>query len=115
MNDEKWYDLKTKIQDKFKDHVESVDYEEKEDGIGNIIKTKIETLEFMSPLGEMQIIRKSRPKILDKKSHYHKGAGAAKVEYILSKEEMHHQIEIFKKDDTGEWVALELPPEKISF
>jgi len=63
----------------------------------------------------MKIIRKSRPKIIDKKSHYHKATGAAKIEYITSKEEFHYQLEIFKKDDTGDWVLIDLPPQKNIF
>lgn len=115
MNDDKWGDLKIKIADKFSDLKEVTDSEEREDDVGNKIKSKIETLEFLSPLGELRIIRTSRPKIIDKKSHYHKGAGAAKVEYVLSEDEKHHEIKVMVKEDTGAWKELELPAEKISF
>lgn len=115
MNDEKWGDLKIKLSDNFKDVKGSIETESREDDVGHEIKSKIETLEFTSPMGELRVVRTSRPKIVDKKTHFHKGAGAAKVEYVLSEGEMHHQIEVFKKDDMGEWVEMELPAEKLSF
>ncbi|MDD3679010.1 MAG: hypothetical protein PHT36_02065 [Patescibacteria group bacterium] len=115
MNNEKWGDLKIKIEDNFKDLVILKENEERKDDVGNTIKTDIETLEFTSPLGKIRIVRTSRPKIIEKKSHYHKGAGAAKIEYVLSEDEMHHEINIFKINDTGEWELLELPAEKFSF
>lgn len=115
MNDEKWGELKTKLEDNFGEIKRTTGEESREDDVGNEIKSKTETLEFNSPMGEIRIKRTSRPKIIDKKSHYHKGAGAAKVEYVLSEEETHHQIDIFKKDDTGEWAPMDLPAEKISF
>ena len=100
MNDEKWGDLKIKLNDKFKDVKESKETEDREDDVGHNITSTIETLEFTSPLGELKIVRTSRPKIIDKKSHYHKGAGVAKVEYILSEDEMHHEMKVYKKEDT---------------
>jgi hypothetical protein len=115
MNDEKWGDLKIKLNETFSDVKETKDKEAREDDVGHKIESTIETLEFTSPMGELKVVRTSRPKILDKKSHFHKGAGAAKVEYILSEDEMHHEIKIFKKDDTGEWQLMELPAEKLSF
>lgn len=115
MNDEKWGDLKIKIKDNFNDVKENIETESREDDVGKKINSTIETLEFTSPLGKLKIIRTTRPKIIDKKSHFHKGAGAANVEYILSEDEMHHSIEIYKKNETNDWELMELPAEKLSF
>jgi hypothetical protein len=115
MNDEKWGDLKIKLEDNFGDLTVTKENLERQDDIGNTIKSTEETLEFTSPLGKLRVVRTSRPKIVDKISHYHKGAGAAKVEYVLSEDEMHHEIRVFKKGSNEEWEPLELPAENLSF
>jgi hypothetical protein len=116
MTDEKWIDLKVKLKEKFGDVVESTRDDTGEDDMGHRIPAKIETLEFDSPLGHLRISRTTRPKIIDKKTYYHKGAGGAQVEYILSEDEYSHKIDVSKLDDiTGEYKPLELPPETFSF
>jgi hypothetical protein len=115
MSDEKWIDLKQKIKEKFGDFESHVEDTSREDDIGNKIPETTETVEFNSPLGELRLVRVSHPKIVDKKAHYHKGSGGAKVEFILSPDEMTHKLTIYKRDDMGEWRPLEVPAENLSF
>lgn len=116
MNDEKWQDLKEKIDNRFGGFEEETEELFLEDDIGNKIPQRIETLEFKSDMGELRIERISHPKIVDRKAHYHKGAGGADVEYITSEDEFTYKINVYKKDDvTGEWKGLDLPAERLNF
>ena len=116
MNDEKWSDLKEKIENRFggfDDYVEEVFIE---DDLGHRIPQKIESLEFKSDLGYLKIERTSHPKIVDRKAHYHKGAGGADVEYVTSEDEFTYKITVYKKDEvTGQWQTLDLPTERLNF
>jgi hypothetical protein len=115
MTDEKWIDLKVKLKEKFGGYEESITDEGGEDDMGHQIPAKVETLEFDSPLGHLRIARTTKPKILDKKTYYHKGAGGAQVEYILSNDEFTYRITVTKLDEvTGEWAALDLPADSFS-
>ena len=115
MNDERWGDLKEKLRNRFGQLKEDRHTEEHEDDVGHVSTTVFEALEFDSELGHLKIERVSRPKILDTKAHYHKGAGAAKVEYVVSDTEMSYKINVYKKDDAGGWQPLDLPTERLSF
>jgi hypothetical protein len=115
MTDEKWFDLKEKIKEKFGDYKESAEDTSREDDTGNKIPERTERIEFTSPLGEIRLERISHPKIIDKKAHYHKGSGGAKVEFILSPDEVTHKLNAYKKDEAGEWRTLEIPAENLSF
>jgi hypothetical protein len=115
MNDDKWLDLKVKLREKFGDVEETVEKESGEDDMGQSVPTTTETLQFDSPLGRLKMIRTTRPKILDKKTHYHKGAGGAQVEFILSDDEMTHKLEVFKLDEvTGDFLPLDIPADNFS-
>lgn len=116
MNDEKWSELKDSIREKSTDFSEKVEDASTEDDLGNKVKAKKEIVEFKVELGRIRIERTTRPTILEKKTHYHKGSGGAKVEYILSDSEVTHKIEIFKEDETsGNWQPLDVPTERLSF
>lgn len=115
MNDDRWFDLKEKLNSRFGEISEEITTEEREDDVGHKIQIKTEKLEFDSPLGHLKIERVSRPKIVDKIAHYHKGAGAAKVELVLSPDEMSRKIYVYKKDEVGDWQPLDLPTERLTF
>ncbi len=106
MNDEKWGDLLNKLNDKFNDVKRDVRKEDREDDVGHVITSTVETVEFTSPMGKIIIKRTTRPKIIDKKTHYNKYAGAGKIEYITSEEETTSLMEIFKKSETGDGKSL---------
>lgn len=117
MNDEKWDDLKENLREKFPDLKEKTEDASREDDMGNLVEGKKEIFEFKSELGEIRIERLTRPRIIDKKSHYNRTAmGKAQIEYILDPEEKTHKITVYKKDDiTGNWQPMELPTERLSF
>lgn len=115
MTDDAWADLKEKGKEKFSDFKEDREVLENEDDLGHKYETVVESLTFTSELGEIKVKRETRPKILDKKAHYHKGAGKASVEYVFSEDEKTSMVEIYKKDDvTGEWHPLDIPAESFS-
>lgn len=114
MNDERWEDLKEKLRERFGNlHIEN-HTESREDDVGHNITSETETLEFKSELGHLKIERVVRPKVLDKKAHYHH-AGVAKVEYVVSDTEKSYKINVYKKNEVGEWQPLDLPAERLSF
>lgn len=115
MNDDNWFDLKDKLRDRFGEVIGNISSETREDDVGHPLTTTTETLEFDSPMGRLKIERVSHPKIINKKAHYHKGAGVAKVELVLSEDEMSHRLNVYKKDEAGEWQTLDLPAERLNF
>lgn len=116
MNDEKWGDLKEKVSEKFGHFDLDVQNGILEDDLGHKFPQKTEVLEFKSPLGELRIERVSHPKILEKKAHYHKGAGGAKLEFIVDENEYSHKMTISKRDEvTGNWLPLDVPADRLSF
>lgn len=115
MNDERWQDLKDKIEQRFGEFKTEKREEILEDDLGNKVPQKVEGLVFDSPLGKLKIERTTHRKILDRKAHYHKGAGGADIEFVVSEDENTNKIAVFKKDEFGDWQAFDLPPEKISF
>lgn len=116
MNDEKWADLKEKIETRFGSFDDGVEELFLEDDLGHKIPQTVESLEFNSEMGRLRIERTSHPKILERKAHYTKGAGGADLEYVTSEDEMTHKVAVYKKDDvTGQWNPLDLPAERLSF
>ncbi len=114
MNDEKWAETKYKIAEKFHDFDENVEDDFLEDDLGNQIPQKTETLVFTSPMGKIKMIRVSHPKIVDRKAHYHKGAGGAKVELVTDETEKSYRFEAYLLKD-GEWEKMEVPAERLNF
>lgn len=116
MNDERWQDLKDKIEMKFGSFDSDTQELFIEDDLGHKIPQRIESLIFKSDLGELKIERTSHPKIIDRKAHYTKGAGGADVEYVTSEDEFSYKVTVYKKDEvTGQWGPLDLPAERLSF
>lgn len=116
MNDERWQELKDKIELKFGTFESEKDNTFLEDDLGHKVPQTVESLIFKSPLGEIKIERTKHPKIIDRKSHYHKGAGGSDIEFVVSEDEHSYRVAVYKKDEvTGEWTTLDLPPEKMSF
>lgn len=116
MNDERWQELKDKVDQRFGGFELETSEDYLEDDLGQKIPQKTESMVFESPLGKIRINRTAHPKIIDRKSHYHKGAGGSDIEYVVSEDEMSYKIVVFKKDEvTGDWEPFDLPPEKMSF
>lgn len=117
MKEETWSELKEKAREKFSDFKEEKREEVREDDVGNKINYSIEVLEFTSPLGKTKVERIVHPKIIDRKTHYHHGAGGAKaqVELITADDEFTSKIRVYKQDEFGEWEELKISPDKINF
>lgn len=59
-----------------------------------------DVLEFISPLGKLQVRFVKKPKVLDTKTTYSNRVGSdVKVEQVLSDEETVSHLEVFKWDD----------------
>jgi hypothetical protein len=115
MNDEKWQDLKEKISTRFGNLEIEVEKSEMQDDLGHSLPVTTESLIFDSPLGEIKISRESHAKIVDKKAHYHKGAGGADIEFVVDDTEKSNRLTVYKRDHLGNWELFELPPEKFNF
>ena len=116
MNDEKWQDLKDKVENRFGRFDEETREVSLEDDRGKQIPQRIETLEFTSDLGPLKIERISHPKIIDRIAHYHKGAGSADVELVTSEDEFTYKINVYKKNEvSGAWETFDLPAERLNF
>jgi hypothetical protein len=89
MNDEKWYDLVDRIEDK-------LEVEERTDEEGPH-RSLIETIIFHGPMGRMMLQRTSKPVVLERKIHFSKRAGdVADEEFVYSETEKSHRVQLFE-------------------
>jgi len=107
MNNEKWGDLKFRLEEKFPNL--EIKKEERETSMGMTeFVEQVESLEFPGPEGRMKIERISRPRVEDVKEHYHRRKSDAQAEYILSDEEMTHKMTIYRWNEPAQdWVEAE--------
>jgi len=107
MNDEKWGNLKFRLDEKFPDL--KIEKEERNASMGMTDFTEqVEALVFDGPLGKMKVERVSRPKVDDVKEHYHRRKSDAKTEYIFSGEEMTHRVTVYRWNEPAQdWVEAE--------
>lgn len=117
MNDEKWGNTISLIEEKFGVEERKTVPDNLEDNYGNVFEGTKETVIFKGPLGKIKLERIAHPLILDKKMHYHKGSGGtAEVEYQVSETEKTHRLIVFKQSpDTLEWEELDLPEGTMTF
>lgn len=117
MTEDKWYDLKENIREKFGILEEKNEPDIIEDDLGNQIKGEKETIVFNGPMGKMMLAKIKRPLIIDKKSHYHKTqAGKALTEFIVSDTESTIRVEAFTWNElTQDWEELDIKGDRISF
>ena len=108
MTDEKWFDLKDSIKEKFEileDKTEDlmIDTEEGQKKLGT---TNI--LISQTPMGKIKLERMNKPVVLDKKVQYHRKKEGSKVEYTYSDTEWTHRLEAYKWDnDDQEWQKID--------
>ena len=100
MNDEKWEQVATMIQEKFEisDH-----------GKQELDPGKMEYFEFDSPLGKTRIERIVKPKVIDRKMHTAARIGAeGREELIYSDTETIGYMKVYVwSDDTNQWQEAE--------
>lgn len=108
MTDEKWGDLVFMVEQKFGfDERYTEPYYEQGEAETRVKRGDTEVLVFTTPAGRMRLERISRPLVLDKKFHYHKGsAGSAQIEYVYSDTEKTHTLQAFREID-GEWQPVD--------
>ena len=92
MNLEKWGDIKEKIKSDFEVLDESVIKDEER-------FEETETIEFNGPMGKMKVQWITRPKVLDKKTHYSNRIGSSvSVDYVYSDDEVTHTFKVYKAE-----------------
>jgi hypothetical protein len=108
MTDEKWGDLIYMVENQFGfEERYSEPYLEQGEAETLVKRGDKEVIVFSTPQGRMRLERISRPLVVDKKFHYHKGsAGSAQIEYIYSDTEKTHSLEAFREVD-GEWQGVD--------
>ena len=70
---------------------------------------KAEILIFESPLGQMKIIRTTKPRVLETKTQFSNRAGSnVSVDKVYSEDEFVNDLEIYKWDDIeNDWVKAD--------
>lgn len=101
MNQEKWEELKARIQKQF--GIDGEGDEKSDDG------KEIKWLEFKNPQGKMRLEYITKPKFLDVKTIYSKRAGtsASVVKPVLSKEEKVQFLKAYREEN-GEWKRIQM-------
>ena len=117
MKTEKWYEIKEQIKERFEVLKEETEKDNIEDDTGKVYEGEREILIFNGLQGKMKLERVTHPLIIDKKMHYHKGAGGtAKVEYVVSSEDTSSKLNAYVWDEqVNDWKELELPGGTVRF
>ena len=108
MNDEKWFDLKDSIKEKFE-----ILEDKKEDLIIDTGKDQqklgtIDVLVCQTPMGKIKLERTNKPVVFDKKVQYHRRKEGSKIEYVYSDTEWTHRLEAYKwNDNDNEWQKID--------
>jgi hypothetical protein len=101
MNDEKWEELVTRIENKLK-------VIEKKTTTADEGRTTIERVIFEGPEGRMKLERVSKPLVVDKKFHYSRRIGSQQsVEYVYSPTDKVQRVQLFKWTG-GEWEEMKI-------
>ena len=65
-----------------------------------------EVLEFLGPVGQMRVVRVSKPMVESVDHHYsHRQGDTAKDKYNFSDTELTHKVHVYKEVD-GEWEEM---------
>jgi hypothetical protein len=117
MNDDKWNDLIDSLEAKFGKIERSITKKTDKSFSGQDIDTITEQVDFSSPMGNLRVMRVTRPKVLDKKVHYsHTSSSRGNTEYVYSEDEKSYQVKLFKKSEIGnEWNEIEVGSRGLPF
>jgi len=110
MNDDRWQNIISMVQEKFSPAEQSEeDIEIGEDEHNNPIKGKIDRIEFTGPLGKMKLERTTKPRVLDKQTLHSNRAGSdVRVNYKYSEDEVVQYMNAYKwSEDDDRWVQME--------
>jgi hypothetical protein len=101
MNDEKWDQLCERLEEQYPELNRYREQLEAENGGYR------EVLEFEGPVGQMRVVRVSKPAVVDVQHHYsHRQGATASTEYKFSDTEFTHKLHIYKEAD-GEWGEMD--------
>ncbi len=65
-------------------------------------------LEFTNQRGTFQVVRETKPVVLDKKMHYsHRQGDSARTEYTFSDKEFTHHVRFYKENLSGDFQELD--------
>ncbi|MBU1036689.1 hypothetical protein KKF32_01470 [Patescibacteria group bacterium] len=107
MHPDKWQEIKEKIKNSMEVLDERTESNEER-------KESTEIIEFKSPLGKMKLEWVTRPKLLDKKTHFSRRIGGeVKVDYVYADNEFTHTLKIYQEDGSEDW--QEMKSDKWSF
>lgn len=110
MNDERWNNIISMVQEKFSPaDLSGKEIEIGEDKHSNPIMGRVEQIEFSGPLGQMKLERVTKPKVLDKKTLYsNRGGSDVRVDYVYSENEVVQTMKAYRWDeDDNMWVEIE--------
>lgn len=100
MTDEKWDALCERLEEQYPDLNR---YREKLEGEH---AGSQEVLEFLGPVGEMRVVRISKPVVTGVEHHYsHRQGDTAKDTYNYSETELMHKVHVYREVD-GEWEEM---------
>jgi len=103
MNDDRWGDVIGKIEADFE--VEKHEFEE----LAEVPNGKREIVIFVSPIGQIKMVRTTKPRLMDTKTQYSNRIGSdTAVENVYSEDEFVNVLDIYKWDDIEvDWVRAE--------
>ena len=100
MTEEKWEEIVGRIKDEFK----GVEHKTLD---GEYENETLEELIFDGPAGRMKLVRKTKPRLLEEKTHYSGRVGqSTEIEKVYSKDEFVNTIDLFCDED-GNWVPVD--------
>jgi len=100
MHPDKWPEIKEKILGNFEVLDQATEKNEER-------REETEIIEFKGPQGKMRLEWITRPKVLDKKTHYsNRIGGDVQVDYVYSEDEKTHTLKVFQEDTQGNWQEI---------
>lgn len=104
MSPDKWQQIKTQIQNTFKE-VQFLNEKLEAPEVG-----EKEMILFDGPLGEMKLEYLIRPVVLDKRTHGSRRIGSVpEVEYVYSQDEFTHTMRAYKWDESqDDWLEINM-------
>lgn len=104
MNDQAWENLVDLIDVKYG----STDFGKRVEPLpdNTDLKQTVQFLEFSKGGERFRVERTTRPAVMDRKSHYHKGgSGGVRFENIYDESEVSHRIDFFRHEG-GDWAPI---------
>ncbi len=109
MNDDKWEQLVEMAKKNFNNVTVFTEAMTIDTPDGEQQQGKEDVLEFENELGHFQMVRESKPLVINKKMHFsHRQGDTARTEYTISETEFSHKLYVYKQDGLGNWDEVSL-------